>query len=124
MARSNSGVITSDSPGRWSCRQSTTDPTIRSPAGESARPILACRRIEDRHLTSADTRGTIMSLTPTPARTPVLTTGAAEAKREEIRRYFHDTYDVYEKLFEVMTADEAYYRRADPLRHPLIFYLG
>ncbi len=65
-----------------------------------------------------------MSLTPTPARTPVLDTGAPEAKREEIRRYFHDTYDVDEKLFEVLAADEAYYRRADPLRHPLIFYLG
>jgi 5-histidylcysteine sulfoxide synthase/putative 4-mercaptohistidine N1-methyltranferase len=65
-----------------------------------------------------------MSLTPTPARTPVLDAGSAEEKREEIRRYFHDTYDVDEKLFEVLASDEAYYRRADPLRHPLIFYLG
>jgi len=65
-----------------------------------------------------------MSLTPTPARTPHLDTGSPEEKREEIRRYFHDTFDVYEKLFEVMASDEAYFRRADPLRHPLIFYLG
>jgi len=65
-----------------------------------------------------------MSLTPTPARTPVLDSGSEDEKREEIRRYFHDTYDVYEKLFEVLAEDEAYYLRADPLRHPLVFYLG
>jgi 5-histidylcysteine sulfoxide synthase/putative 4-mercaptohistidine N1-methyltranferase len=47
-----------------------------------------------------------------------------EAKREEIRRYFHASYDLDERLFEVMARDEAFYRRADPLRHPLIFYLG
>lgn len=47
-----------------------------------------------------------------------------EAKRAEIRRYFHETYDAYELLFETLTSDEAYYRRADPLRHPLIFYYG
>ena len=65
-----------------------------------------------------------MSLTPTAARTPRLDVGDPAEKREEIRRYFHDTYDVYEKLFEVVAADEAYFRRSDPLRHPLIFYLG
>ena len=65
-----------------------------------------------------------MSLTPTPARTPRLDVGDPEEKREEIRRYFHDTVDVEEKLFEVMATDEAYFRRADPLRHPLVFYLG
>jgi len=50
--------------------------------------------------------------------------GDPEAKREEIRRYFHETYDAYEILFETLASDEAYYRRADPLRHPLIFYYG
>ncbi len=65
-----------------------------------------------------------MSLTPTPARTPRLDVGQPQQKREEIRRYFHDTYDVYEKLFEVMADDAAYHTRADPLRHPLIFYVG
>lgn len=65
-----------------------------------------------------------MALTPTPARTPRLDHGDPVEKREEIRRYFHDTYDVYEKLFELIADDQAYYRRADPLRHPLIFYLG
>ena len=47
-----------------------------------------------------------------------------EAKREELRRYFHDTYDAYEALFEPLTDKVAYFRRADPLRHPLIFYFG
>ena len=47
-----------------------------------------------------------------------------EAKREEIRRYFHETYDAYEALFETLVDKAAYTRRADPLRHPLIFYYG
>ena len=53
-----------------------------------------------------------------------LSTGSSEDKRAEILQYFHDTYSVYEKLFEPLTSDEAYYQRADPLRHPLIFYYG
>ena len=56
--------------------------------------------------------------------TPRLDTGTPEEKRDEIRRYFRNTWELYEKLFAVMAADEAYYRRADPLRHPIIFYLG
>ena len=59
-----------------------------------------------------------------PIRAPRLDTGDAAAKRAEIRAYFHATWDTYDRLFEVMAADEAWHRRADPLRHPLIFYLG
>jgi len=40
-----------------------------------------------------------------------------------IRKYFLETYAVYEKLFELLK-DRAYYIRAEPLRHPLIFYFG
>ncbi len=47
-----------------------------------------------------------------------------EQKRAEILRYFHATFDRYEQLFEVLTCDEAYYRKPISLRHPLIFYLG
>jgi 5-histidylcysteine sulfoxide synthase/putative 4-mercaptohistidine N1-methyltranferase len=47
-----------------------------------------------------------------------------ELKRQEIKTYFNDTFDIYEKLFEVMASEEAYYQRADSLRHPLIFYFG
>jgi 5-histidylcysteine sulfoxide synthase/putative 4-mercaptohistidine N1-methyltranferase len=44
--------------------------------------------------------------------------------REDVRAYFHETADVYEALFEVLTSDEAYYVKPNPLRHPLIFYYG
>ena len=56
--------------------------------------------------------------------TPRLDTGTPETKRDEIRRYFQTTWELYENLFSVMAGDEAYYLRADPLRHPLLFYLG
>lgn len=56
--------------------------------------------------------------------TVLLNDGDPESKRAEIRRYFHETYDAYEILFETLISNEAYYRRADPLRHPLIFYYG
>ena len=45
-------------------------------------------------------------------------------KRAAILASFRDSWETYERLFGVMACDEAYYRRADPLRHPLIFYLG
>jgi 5-histidylcysteine sulfoxide synthase/putative 4-mercaptohistidine N1-methyltranferase len=44
--------------------------------------------------------------------------------REDIRAYFHETADMYESLFEVLTSDQAYYVKPNPLRHPLIFYYG
>ncbi|BBG66399.1 glutamate synthase [NADPH] large chain [Hydrogenimonas sp.] len=47
-----------------------------------------------------------------------------EAKREEIRRYFHNTYDVYESLFDHLATDDVFYNRPEPLRHPHIFYFG
>lgn len=59
-----------------------------------------------------------------PTKTINLATGTPDEKREEILRYFHDTYDVYEKLFDALVSDEAFTQRADPLRHPLIFYYG
>ncbi len=57
-------------------------------------------------------------------RTPNLHIGDPEEKRAEILKYFHDTWDLYEKLFEVLKGDETYYLRPEPLRHPLIFYFG
>ena len=58
------------------------------------------------------------------SRTPCLQGRDAELKREEIRRYFHTTFDRYESLFEVLTQDEAYFHKPITLRHPLIFYFG
>ena len=57
-------------------------------------------------------------------RTPILDGDDPEAKRDEIRRYFHTTLDRYELLFETLVSDEAYYIKPITLRHPLIFYLG
>lgn len=57
-------------------------------------------------------------------RSPVLSGGDAEQKRAEILAYFEATFDRYEQLFEVLTSDEAYFKRPIALRHPLIFYLG
>jgi hypothetical protein len=44
--------------------------------------------------------------------------------RQSIRHYFLQTYAVYEKLFDLLKVDAAYYLRSEPLRHPLIFYFG
>ena len=57
-------------------------------------------------------------------RTPLLDGSDVELKREEIRSYFHTTFDRYELLFETLVQDEAYFRRPISLRHPLIFYFG
>jgi 5-histidylcysteine sulfoxide synthase/putative 4-mercaptohistidine N1-methyltranferase len=57
-------------------------------------------------------------------RTTVLNSGAPEAKRAEIRSYFHASYSLDEQLYDTLASDAAFYLRAEPLRHPLIFYLG
>lgn len=55
---------------------------------------------------------------------PLLGTGNPEGKRRELREYFCQTWDLYESLFALINADEAYFLRPEPLRHPLIFYYG
>ena len=57
-------------------------------------------------------------------RTPFLAGADVEAKRAELLHYFHATFDRYESLFELLTEDEAYYKKPISLRHPLIFYFG
>ena len=44
------------------------------------------------------------------------------AKRAELRHYFHQTCEIYERLFALIRDDASYYPRHEPLRHPLIFY--
>lgn len=58
------------------------------------------------------------------SQTPIINSGNPDEKRAEIKQYFNETYDIYEKLFEVITDDKGYFERADRLRHPLIFYFG
>ena len=57
-------------------------------------------------------------------RTIILDKGTSEEKRAEIRDYFHKTYTIDENLYDTLSSDDAFYLRAEPLRHPLIFYLG
>ncbi len=57
-------------------------------------------------------------------RTTILNRGTAEEKRAEILDYFQKTYALDEQLYDHLANDEAFYLRAEPLRHPLIFYLG
>ncbi|MFT7880084.1 MAG: 5-histidylcysteine sulfoxide synthase [Sulfurimonas sp.] len=55
---------------------------------------------------------------------PILTGRDVESKRHEIKSYFQSCYRRYESLFEVISDEDAYFQKADPLRHPLIFYYG
>lgn len=57
-------------------------------------------------------------------RTTILNQGDAIAKREEIRQYCHATYSLDEQLYDTLASESAFYLRPEPLRHPLIFYLG
>lgn len=63
-------------------------------------------------------------LTDRHSKTPLLTGDSVTDKREELRQYFHHTFSLYESLFDCINDDQAYYLRAEPLRHPLIFYFG
>ncbi|WP_321531878.1 5-histidylcysteine sulfoxide synthase [uncultured Desulfuromonas sp.] len=55
---------------------------------------------------------------------PALTGDNAEKKRQELLDYFRTTYAIEEALFDTLRYEESFYRRADPLRHPLVFYYG
>jgi len=64
-----------------------------------------------------------------PTKTVLLTADPAAAdpvaaKRAELRRYFHQTSELYERLFDLIRDDASYYERHEPLRHPLIFYFA
>ena len=57
-------------------------------------------------------------------KTLILNRGSGEELRQEIREYFDQTFTINEKLYELLADEAAFYLRPDPLRHPLIFYLG
>lgn len=44
--------------------------------------------------------------------------------RHDLLAYFNQTFTQYEQLFDCLVGEEAWYRKAIPLRHPLIFYFG
>jgi len=49
---------------------------------------------------------------------------SVEQKRQEIREYFHNTYELFEKVFEVLKDDNVFYVKSEITRHPMIFYFG
>ncbi|MDX2425322.1 MAG: 5-histidylcysteine sulfoxide synthase [Cycloclasticus sp.] len=61
---------------------------------------------------------------PKNTRTVLLDSGTVEQKRQEIRDYLHKTFLLEEQLYEVINNEEAFYLRAESLRHPLVFYYG
>lgn len=57
-------------------------------------------------------------------KTPNLVNGDAIQKREELLNYFIRTFTLDDELYKTLKDDKAFYKRADQLRHPLIFYYG
>ena len=55
---------------------------------------------------------------------PTLHGRDSELKRAEIKAYFQHCYKRYEALFNIVADTNAYFHKADPLRHPIIFYYG
>jgi len=45
-------------------------------------------------------------------------------KRQEIREYFINTFEMYEKIFEILKDESVFYKKSEPTRHPMIFYYG
>jgi len=45
-------------------------------------------------------------------------------KREEIRKYFLNTYSLYEKMFTTLKSNEVFFMQSELTRHPMIFYFG
>jgi 5-histidylcysteine sulfoxide synthase/putative 4-mercaptohistidine N1-methyltranferase len=58
------------------------------------------------------------------SKTIILSEGNATSKREEIRQYFHSTWDIDDQFYTAIIQKNTLYQRADQLRHPLIFYIG
>lgn len=55
---------------------------------------------------------------------PTLDGISVEEKRQEIKKYFNNSFDLFEKIFDVLKNDKAYYKKSEPTRHPMIFYFG
>ena len=49
---------------------------------------------------------------------------SVDEKRQEIKKYFNNTYSLYEKVFQILKNDEVFYRKSEITRHPMIFYFG
>ncbi|MDQ7042974.1 MAG: 5-histidylcysteine sulfoxide synthase [Sulfurimonas sp.] len=49
---------------------------------------------------------------------------SVDAKRLEIKEYFNNTSDLFEKVFELLKDDTVFYEQSEKSRHPMIFYFG
>jgi len=49
---------------------------------------------------------------------------SVDEKRAEIKRYFNNSFDLFEKVFEVLRDESVFYKKSEPTRHPMIFYFG
>jgi len=47
-----------------------------------------------------------------------------ESKRKEIKQYFNNTYELYEKVFQLLKNDDVFYKQSELTRHPMVFYFG
>ena len=66
----------------------------------------------------------MMNITKQQLKTPLLTGDDVEQKRQELKAYFINSWQTYESLFALINNDDAFFKRPEPLRHPLIFYYG
>ena len=53
-----------------------------------------------------------------------LEVGCVDEKRAQIKEYFLQTYELDEKLFDLLKNKKCLYEQPNKLRHPLIFYYG
>jgi 5-histidylcysteine sulfoxide synthase/putative 4-mercaptohistidine N1-methyltranferase len=88
-----------------------------NPIASAAAPAADRARFASLSSPLVPTKTVLLTADPTAA-DPVA------AKRAEIRRYFHQTSELYERLFTLIRDDASYYERHEPLRHPLIFYFA
>ncbi|QOP46209.1 5-histidylcysteine sulfoxide synthase [Sulfurimonas paralvinellae] len=49
---------------------------------------------------------------------------SVDEKRQEIIAYFNNTFDLFEKVFELLRDESVFYKKSEPTRHPMIFYFG
>jgi len=54
----------------------------------------------------------------------LLDTGSPAEFRQQLLNYFEQTYALFERLFDTLSGDAAFFVQPEPLRHPHIFYFG
>lgn len=55
---------------------------------------------------------------------PTLDGTDINSKRAQIKAYFNNTYETFEKIFEILKDNSVFYKKSEPTRHPMIFYFG